>query len=303
MRPLEGDSLGVPSHGSGERRHQTIELPDGRTLGFAEYGDPSGRPVLFFPGTPSGRLFHHPDESVALSMGARVLTIDRPGYGLSDFQPGRKLLDWPTDVTALADALGIDRFAVAGISGGAPYVAACAFRIPERLTASGIVGGLGPIDWPRSTEGMPGERRVGVRLGRRAPWLVRPLLWLRLNPHRNPERFYERMVAQSSQVDRAILARPEIRAMLIANWTEATRHGLSGYAWETVIFSRPWGFRLEDIAMEVHLWHGEEDASMPIAVGHHLARTIPKCHSTFLPGEGHFLLFDHWAEILATMIL
>jgi len=288
--------------GSGQRQHQTIRLPDGRTLGFAEYGDPSGRTVLFFPGTPSGRLFHHPDESIALSVGARVVTIDRPGYGLSDFQPGRALLEWPSDVIALADALETDRFAVAGISGGAPYVAACAFRIPGRLTSAAIVGGLGPIDWPGAMEGMPGERRVGVRLGRRAPWLVRPLLWVRLNPHRNPERFYQRVLAQSSQVDRAVLTRPEIRAMLIQNWTEATRRGVRGYAWETVIFSQPWGFRLEDIAMEVHLWHGEEDASMPLAVGHYLARTIPMCHSTFLPGEGHFLLFDHWAEILAAMV-
>jgi pimeloyl-ACP methyl ester carboxylesterase len=295
--------VGVPMDGSGYRQNQTVKLADGRTLGFAEYGDPSGRPVFFFPGTPSGRLFHHPDESIAVSVAARVLTIDRPGYGLSDFQPGRTLLDWPSDVRALADTLGIDRFAVAGISGEAPYVAACALRVPGRLTAATIISGLGPIDWQGAMEGMPRERRVGVRLGRRAPWLVRPVLWLTVNPHRSPQRFYERMVAQSSEVDRALLARPEIKAMLIANWTEANRSGVRGYAWETVIFSRPWGFRLEDIAMEIHLWHGEEDASMPIAVGQYLAKTIPKCHSTFLPGEGHFLLFEHWAEILAAMAL
>jgi pimeloyl-ACP methyl ester carboxylesterase len=288
--------------GSDLRLHRTVALADGRALGFAEYGDPSGRPVLFFPGTPSGRLFHHSDESIAMALGARVLTVDRPGYGLSDFQPRRTLLDWPSDVTALADALGIDRFAVAGISGGAPYVAACAFGIPDRLTAAVIVSGLGPIDWPGATERMPTERRVGVGLGRRAPWLVRPLLWLTLNPHRDPQRFYQRMVARSSGVDRAVLARPEIKTMLIANWAEANRTGVRGYAWETVIFSRPWGFRLEDIEMEVRLWHGEEDASMPIAVGHHLAGTIPHCRATFLPGEGHFLLFNHWEEILAAMV-
>ena len=105
--------------GSDPRQHQTIIVPDGRTLGFAEYGDPSGRPVLFFPGTPSGRLFHHPDESIALSLGARVFTVDRPGYGLSDFQAGRSLLDWPDDVVSLADAVRIERSAVIGASGGA----------------------------------------------------------------------------------------------------------------------------------------------------------------------------------------
>jgi len=288
--------------GSDPRLHQTVTLADGRTLGFAEYGDPSGRPVLFFPGTPSGRLFHHPDESITRSLGARVFTIDRPGYGLSDFQPGRTLLDWPDDVVPLADALGIGHFAVAGISGGAPYVAACAFRIPDRLTAASIVSGLGPLDGPGATAGLPSAKRLSATEAKHAPWLVRPLLWLTLNPHRNPQRFYQRMCHQSSEVDRAMLARPEIRAMLIENWAEANRRGVRGYAWETVIFSRPWGFRLEDIAMEVRLWHGVDDASMPIAVGHYLARTIPKCHSTFLPGEGHFLLFDHWGEILAAMV-
>jgi len=158
--------------GSDRRLHQQITLADGCTLGFAEYGVPDGIPILFFPGTPSGRLFHHPDESIAVSLGARVITIDRPGYGLSDFQRNRALLNWPDDVEELADALGFDRFPVAGISGGAPYVAACALRIPERLTAAGIINGLGPTDWQGAVEGMPGERSVGVRLGRRAPWLV-----------------------------------------------------------------------------------------------------------------------------------
>jgi pimeloyl-ACP methyl ester carboxylesterase len=288
--------------GLDHRLHQSITLANGRRLGFAEYGDPSGKPVLFFPGTPSGRLFHHPDESIAASLGARVITVDRPGYGLSDFQRERALLHWPQDVVQLADALGIDRFAVAGISGGSPYVAACAFEIAERLTAAGIVSGLGPTDWQGATEGMPRERQVGVRLARRAPWLVRPVLWLLLNPHRSPRRFYERMVSQSAEVDRAILARPAVRAMLIKNWSEANRHGVRGYAWETVIFSHHWGFGLEYIAMDVHLWHGEEDASMPIDVGHYMASTIPNCHSTFVHNEGHFLLFEHWREIIGTMV-
>lgn len=285
-----------------QRLHQQIALADGRRLGFAEYGDPSRKPVLLFPGTPSGRLFHHPDESIAASLGARVITVDRPGYGLSDFQPGRTLLHWPQDVVQLADVLGIDRFAVAGISGGSPYVAACAFKIPERLTAAGMISGVGPTDRPDGTRGMSRQRRLGVKVGRHVPWLVRPLLWLVSSPQRNAERYFEGIVAQSSKTDRAVLARPEIRAMLIENWVDATRTGLRGYAWETRIFSRTWGFRLEDIAMEVHLWHGEEDASMPIAVGQHMARTIPHCHATFIRGEGHFLLFEHWREILARVV-
>jgi pimeloyl-ACP methyl ester carboxylesterase len=69
-----------------------------------------------------------------------------------------------------------------------------------------------------------------------------------------------------------------------------------------VIFSRPWGFGLQDIPMEVRLWHGMEDASMPVAHARYLAATIPRCSATFLEGEGHFLLFDRWEEILASLV-
>jgi pimeloyl-ACP methyl ester carboxylesterase len=282
--------------------HQIVTLADGRRLGFAEYGDPAGKPVLFFPGTPSGRLFHHPDESIAVSLGARVITVDRPGYGLSDFQRERTLLHWPQDVVQLADALSIDRFGVAGISGGSPYVAVCAFVIPERLTTAGMISGVGPTVRPDGTRGMSRQRRLGVRVGRYAPWLTRPLLWLASNPQRNAERYFERIAAHSSMIDRAILARPEIKAMLMENWLDATRDGLRGYAWETRMFSRPWGFDLKDIAMDVHLWHGEEDVSIPVSVGRHVAEAIPGCHSTFVHNGGHFLLLDHWREIIGTMV-
>jgi pimeloyl-ACP methyl ester carboxylesterase len=288
--------------GLDHRLHQSITLADGRRLGFAEYGVPSGKPVFFFPGTPSGRLFHHPDESIAASVGARVITVDRPGYGLSDFQQGRTLLHWPQDVVQLADALGVDRFAVAGISGGSPCVAACAFGIPERLTASGMISGVGPTDGPDGTRGMSRQRRLGVKVGKYVPWLTRPLLWLASNPQRNAERYFEGIAAHSSKTDRAILARPEIKTMLIDNWVDATRAGLRGYAWETRIFSRPWGFDLKDISVDVHLWHGEEDVSIPASVGRRVAEAIPDCHSTFVHSEGHFLLFEHWREIIGTMV-
>lgn len=292
----------MPLHGSDPRLHQTIILPDGRTLGFAEYGDPSGRPILFFPGTPSGRLFHHPDESIARSLGARVFAIDRPGYGLSDFQPDRTLLDWPEDVVQLADALGIHRFSVVGMSGGGPHAAACAFKIPQRLTAACIVSGMGPLDWPGATAGLPRPRRLSATAAQHAPWLVRPLLWLVSNPRRNAGRFYEQISAQSAMADRAVLARPEVRAMLVENWAEASRRGLRGYAQEAVLLCRPWGFRLGDLTMQVQLWQGSADAVTPLSMGRCVAQAIPDCRATFLPDEGHSLLFDHWGEILAAIV-
>ena len=292
----------MSTHESASATGRQIRLFDGRALAYAEYGLSDGKPVFFFQGTPSSRLFHHPDESIAVSLGARIITIDRPGFGLSDPKPNRTLLDWPDDVMELADALALEQFAVGGISGGGPYVAACAQKIPHRLTKAGIVSGGGPTDTPVGTEGMSRQRRIGATVARLVPGLLPALLGLMSNPHRDPDKFFEDIYSQSSDTDQAILARPEIRAMLVENWLEATRPGVDGYAHEARLFSTPWGFQLQDITMLVHLWHGTDDRSTPLTMAYHMWHTIPRCRAKFFPGEGHFLLFDHWEEILATLV-
>lgn len=286
---------------SSSNTDRQIRLQDGRSLGFAEYGDPTGKPVIFFPGTPGSRRLHPPKEST-IALGARVIVVERPGFGLSDFQPGRTLLDWPDDVVALADALGVERFAVMGISGGGPYAAACALKIPHRLSGVAIVSGVGPIDVQGGIKEMPRIRRAGAAVARYAPRLLEPLLWLFGNPHRNPEQFLERMRAQNSEVDQATLARPEIQEMMIGSYLEATRRGVRGFAREAVILSNPWGFHLEDITIPVHLWHGEADANVSLSAARYMAETIPTCYATFLPGEGHWLFYEHWGAILAELI-
>ena len=286
---------------SSSKRGQKARLPDGRSLGYAEYGDPRGRPILFFPGAPSSRLLH-PPEGATTSLGARVIVVERPGFGLSDFQKGRKLLDWPKDVTAFADAMGIERFAVAGNSAGGPYAAACAFGIPERVTRAAIIAGLGPTDLAGAIEEMPRIRRAGVAVARRAPWILRATLWLMGNPNRNPERFFRRMASGNSAVDQEVMSRPEIQRMLMENFREATRSGVRGFAREAIILSGSWGFRLEDISIPVDVWHGEEDANVSLSAARHLADTIPDCHATFLPGKGHWLFLEHWEEILGSLL-
>jgi len=149
-----------------------LELGDGRRLGYVEYGDPAGRPVLLFPGVPGSRLQGHPDRSIAAALGARLIGIDRPGYGLSDVQPGRTILDWPDDVEALADYLGMERSAVISISGGGPYAAACAWKIPQRLTTVALVSAMGPPDDEAVLARMPPLNRVLLAL---AKWGERPV--------------------------------------------------------------------------------------------------------------------------------
>src|SRR5438309_1811387 len=114
------------------RLNQTIKLRDGRTLAYAEYGDPAGTPVIFFHGTPGSRLMAAPawkDES----LGLRIIAPDRPGFGLSTYRPNRTILNWASDVAELADALKLDKFIVAGVSGGGPHSLACAHELPDRV--------------------------------------------------------------------------------------------------------------------------------------------------------------------------
>jgi pimeloyl-ACP methyl ester carboxylesterase len=142
------------------RQDNVLRLKDGRMLGYAEYGDPSGTPVFAFHGFPGSRITFRIADDAARRRGVRIIAPDRPGMGLSTFQPGRNLLDWPQDVGELADALGIDRFAVAGVSGGGPYVAACAFALRARVTVAAIISGIGPLRRGEDTKGMLPTNRL-----------------------------------------------------------------------------------------------------------------------------------------------
>jgi pimeloyl-ACP methyl ester carboxylesterase len=279
-----------------------IRLRDGRLLGFAEYGDPRGAPVLYFHGLPGSRLDARLTEPVASQVGARVIAIDRPGFGLSDFQPGRQILDWPKDVGELGDHLGLPRFAVMGVSGGGPYAAACALKIPHRLSNAGIICGVGPIDTPTATHGMSRFSRFSLFLSRRFPTLVHPFCATATRVLlRNPGRFH--LGAALCPLDREALERPEIESILSASFIEAARAGARGMAWDLALHGQPWGFSLRQIPIKVHLWHGERDDTVPAHMGRYIARTIPHCRAWFYPHDGHFSLpVNRMEEILQRLL-
>ena len=280
----------------------TLRLNDGRALGYAEYGDPAGKPLFFFHGFPGSRMEARLTHAAASGRGVRVIAPDRPGFGLSDRKPGRAIIDWPDDVVEAADQLGIERFAVAGISGGGPYAAACALKIPQRLTAAAIISGVGPFDAPAATEGMMRSNRLMFSLARRFPWLARPaILLMSRNARRNPEGVISRMSRSLPPSDSAVFARPEVRSVFVEDVAEAFRQGSRGPAWELVLYARPWGFPLEEIAMEVHLWQGESDVNVPPSMGRYQAQTIPNCRARFYPGEGHLMSLDRMDEIQAAL--
>jgi pimeloyl-ACP methyl ester carboxylesterase len=281
-----------------------LALERGRRLAYEECGDPQSKPLLFFHGMPGSRLEGELAGPAAKKLGVRVIAADRPGYGRSDFVPRRTFLDWPADVVALADALGIGRFAVAGVSGGGPYVAACALKIPERLTAAGIIAGVSPFDVPDAAVGMSQGNRFLFGLARRFPWLVRlPIALMGMLARRFPDRMMRTMIRSMPEPDQAALARPEMLAMFKKDIVEAYRSGSRGAAWETLMYARPWGFRLEEITMQVHLWQGELDKNVPPSMGRYQAGAIPNCRATFYPDEGHISLpVNHLEEILGALV-
>jgi len=279
---------------------QRFTLRDGRILGFGEYGARQGRPLFYCHGFPASRLEAALTDAAAARRGIRVIAADRPGIGLSDFKPGRTLVEWPADVAELADALGLGSFGVLGVSGGGAYALACAAQIPERLSAVGIVGGLGPVAGAQDTAGMAALNRLFLFLFRYAPYLGRAFFHpLALSMRRWPRQLFALFTATVPAADREVLARPGIRPLFRASMREAARQGTRGLAHDLALYSRPWEFDPASIRAPIHLWHGELDVTVPAAMGRHLARSIPECRATFHPDEGHFSLpIRHMEQIL-----
>jgi pimeloyl-ACP methyl ester carboxylesterase len=218
---------------------------------------------------------------------------------LSDIQPGRALTDWPADVAEVAGKLGFSRFSVAGASGGGPYALACAWRLPSRVSRVAVISGVGPYQVRGITRGMRWQNRVGFQFGSRWPALAAVLM---RSMHRSvidrPERTIDALARAMSSADAAIVRRPEVRDLLIADLVEAFRQGIDGATHDMVLLGRPWGFSLRDIEPEVYLWQGEADTLVPPAMGRYLAAQIPRCHARMLPGEGHLLIIDRMPDLI-----
>ena len=235
-------------------------------------------------------------------LGARVVALERPGYGLSTARRSWGLLDWPADVAAAADRLEIERFAVIGYSSGGKYAAACAYALPDRLTGTAIVSGVGPPTTPSFREGLGRTDRLSMTLARRARPLAH-IYWriARSMAERRPESFLGEFEKELSEPDKAVFAEPEVRKFLLAISREALRGGATGMVQDSAIQARNWGFGLEEIQAPVHLWHGDSDEIVPLHHSKHAAEKIPNATLTVFEGVGH-LVASRFSEVAAALI-
>jgi len=297
-----------PKSAPADRTQQTFELPDGRVLGYAEYGAPQGKPLFYFHGWPSSRVEFGGlnGGGIAAELGIRVIAVDRPGFGLSGFQPGHHFTDWPQDISCLADHLGLDRFAMMSYSAGSPYALACAHAMPDRLAAVGIVSGVGqPFSGARATDGMPTIMLwTTARIHPRLTWLLFKMM---KNTIANAPR--DRLPASAKQAMMAeadfafIRANPAAMASNMEGGLEALRQGGLGPAEAAALYWKPWGFRLEDIRAKVYIWHGEDDLNAPFAThGKVMAQRLPNVEAEFYPGEGHISLIHKYLSTIIRLV-
>lgn len=278
-----------------------VPLPDGRRLGYQEYGDPGGNPVFFFHGWIGSRLDFGPNDAAAKELGIRVVSVDRPGCGSSDHQPDRTMLDWPNDVSSAADALGIERFGVCGHSFGGPYVAACAHQLPSRVTSATIVAGISPVSVPGTTRGMPALVRGNLWLGGHAPALTRPSVALIAASVKRPAALKKGMRSTLPEGERALLGEPRF-AGFVEDLGEMVRHGSEGAYWDARVVLGDWGFDCRNIEVPVSLFYGTADRNVPVQMGEFYRDSIPASRAMFYPGEGHFIMYSRVSEILGSLL-
>jgi pimeloyl-ACP methyl ester carboxylesterase len=272
---------------------QTVAAADGRTLAIAECGDADGFPVFSLHGTPGSRFAGQGDASAYANVGARVITYDRPGYGGSDRFRGRRVVDCVADVSAIADSLGIERFAVTGGSWGGPHSLAVAARLRERVTRAACIAGVAPFDMP-GFDWFAGMDAVNIdEMG----WALEGEDVLAREIERVAAAMLERVAddpskmvsdeVQLSEADRAAMASPERHEMIRRMINEAFRHGVWGYVDDVLCLIQPWGFDVTEIRVPTRVLYGLTDVLVPRQHGEWLGHNVPNAEVVIDEQGGH----------------
>ena len=277
-----------------------FSLSDGRKVCWEEYGDERGKPVFYLHGWPGSRYRSSFYDKLGKKLKIRIISPDRPGYGKSDYKEGRTLLDYPDDIAELADHLHIKKFAVVGVSGGGPYAATLAYKIPKRLTKVGIVVGLAPPYAPGIMRDMPLVYRFGWENYQRFPiFAYLGALYRSVESRYFPTLFSK--IAFLSHADQKMIGSVEKDMAKVSR--EAFVQGPRGPALDLMLYTGRWGFDLRKIKTKVFLWYGEDDKNVPLAMGKYYQKNIPGSKLKTYPGEGHLISISHAEEIFKTLVV
>ena len=282
----------------------TVRTADGRRLSVEVFGDHDGTPVFLLHGTPGSRLGPRPRGQVLHRLGIRLIAFDRPGYGRSDRLRGRRVAEAAADVSAIAEMLGLKRFAVIGRSGGGPHALACAALLPDRITRAAVLVGLAPhgaegLDWfdgmaqsnvLEFTAAANGYDGIAARLKATADTI-----------RANPASLIDSLLTELPAPDRRVVSDSGIRSMLVETYAEALRTSAYGWIDDALAFCSPWGFDPAAITVPVLLWHGASDVFSPASHARWLAARIPEATVLVQAGAAHFGALDVLPDVCVCM--
>jgi pimeloyl-ACP methyl ester carboxylesterase len=286
-----------------ERAETWVRLRDGRRLHYTATGPEHGFPILYLHGAIGSPLRRSAAlDAVIADLGVRYVMVNRPGFGRSDRAPGRTMSAFAGDVEQLADSLGFDRFALVGVSAGGPYALACAHRLPDRVRAAAVVSSLSSLCPPHAVPGLPVRLRVALLALARAPGLAIHMgdAAVRLI-ERHPGLLPRLMTAGAAGADRRLLDEPESCNTAVDGFLAAASGGVRGLVEDYLLCTQPWGFRPEEVDPRVYLWHGMQDALVPVEHALQLAVALPDCRPAFDPDEGHFFFRRRLPAILGAL--
>ena len=267
-----------------------IHLGDRRRISFAEYGSPTGRPVLWHHGTPGARRQVPPSaRDAALERDVRIIALDRPGVGGSSPHQYDTIVGFADDVRECADQLGVDRFATIGLSGGGPYALACAAAMPERVVSGAVLGGVAPSVGPeRAAGGIVHLAVLTEALTSRTQPLVGAGLWLGLKSMRWAQHLaFEAYCRITPEGDEQVLRSPGMEEFFLDDLFRGARRQFRAVPHDIVLFGRDWGFELGAIEVPIHFWHGDADHIIPLSHGQHMASLVPGADLRVRPTESH----------------
>jgi pimeloyl-ACP methyl ester carboxylesterase len=270
-----------------------VQTADGRGLEVREEGDPAGLAVIVHHGTPMAGIAYEPHVELAREQGLRLIGYDRPGYGGSSRAAGRRVADCAADVGSIADALGLERFATWGVSGGGPHALACAALCDRRLVATASLAAVAPydadgLDW---LDGMGEDNHVEFARVRDGEAALRSYCEAAVAERHEPEDLAQAIASLLGPADRAVLT-GRFAEYMIECERVGMASGVDGWVDDDLAFVEPWGFDVEEIATPVLLLHGEDDRFVPVSHGRWLAERIPGVEARVDPADGHLTLLE-----------